>query len=144
MNWSIPFGFALAGAAPLLVAATEPAPPTIYVTVKNVTLAKGGLYVSLCRKAEFMTANCYKTEGQKVTKAGDHTFTFKNSEPGVYAVMVVHDINGNGKVDRNAYGAPAEPTGVSGRAPVAGQLPSFDTSSFRVGQKPIRITVSLI
>lgn len=143
MNPQMSLGLALAGAAPLLVAANEPVQPAVHVTVKNVTAAKGGLYVSLCRRAEFMTPKCYRTEGQKVAKAADHAFSFKNIEPGVYAVMAVHDVNGNGKVDRNAYGAPTEPSGVSGQAPVAGQLPSFNSSSFRVGAKPVRLNVSL-
>jgi uncharacterized protein (DUF2141 family) len=36
-----------------------------------------------------------------------------NLDPGQYAIILFHDENGNGKLDRNALGVPTEPYGFS-------------------------------
>ncbi len=47
------------------------------------------------------------------TAAPADTFVFVKVPPGRYAVAVQHDLNSNGAVDRNFFGAPKEPWGVS-------------------------------
>jgi uncharacterized protein (DUF2141 family) len=43
-----------------------------------------------------------------------NTFTISKSlAPGKYAISVYVDVNGNGKLDKNIFGAPKEPFGVS-------------------------------
>lgn len=53
-------------------------------------------------------------------------------QPGVYAVAVYHDQNGNHDFDRNAIGMPVEGYGFSNDAPTRFSLPAFDTVRFRV------------
>lgn len=127
-------------------AAAAAEPPTgteVIVTVRGVAQAQGGLYVNLCRKAEFLTPKCYKAVGRKVTRTGDYVVAFADVEPGSYAVLALHDVNGNRTLDRNGYGAPSEPSGVSGKGLVAGQLPQFDRSAFTVGASATRIALEL-
>ncbi|UUL82506.1 DUF2141 domain-containing protein [Sphingomonas qomolangmaensis] len=137
-------------AAMAFAATTAPAeagvPPLgtdVIVTVRGVAKAEGGLYVNLCRKPEFLTPKCYKALGRKVSKTGSYVVDFKDVEPGTYAVLAIHDVNGNRTLDRNGYGAPTEPSGVSGSGLVVGQLPEFDRSSFKVDTSIVHISLDL-
>lgn len=125
------------------VAATAQSGTDLIVTVRGVTKPQGGLYVNLCREAEFLTPKCYKVVGRKVTKTGDYVVMFANVEPGTYAVVALHDVNGNRDLDRNGYGAPIEPSGVSGKGFVAGQMPQFSRSAFTIGTTPMRVSLDL-
>lgn len=128
--------------APLVVGGASPA-PSVVVTIQGVQTATGVIYVSLCRKEEFMTPKCYQATGRRIAKAGSYIISFKSVEPGLYAVLAWHDVNGNKVLDRNGYGAPTEPTGVSGTGTQAGQLPQFARSSFTVSKDTVPLSIRL-
>lgn len=135
----------LASAAACTTAAVAQSPKAgteVVVTIRGVSKAQGDLYVNLCRKAEFLTPKCYKSAARKVTKTGEYVVPFANVEPGSYAVLALHDVNGNRALDRSGYGAPTEPSGVSGSF-VTGQMPQFDRSAFVVGASPTRLSLEL-
>ncbi len=127
----------------LVAAAAAPSGAAVVVTIQGVETATGAVYVSLCRQAEFMTPKCYRATGRKVTKAGNYVISFESVESGTYAVLAWHDVNGNKKLDRNSYGAPTEPTGVSGAGTQAGQLPQFARSSFMVTNSRVNLSIGL-
>jgi len=102
----IPALFALL--APL-AAANAPAGSDVIVTLTGVQKPTGAVYVSLCRRAEFMTPNCYKAAGRKVAQTGNYVIPFRSVEPGTYALLAFLDVNGNKKLDRNNYGSTGAP-----------------------------------
>lgn len=55
---------------------------------------------------------------------------FDDVPPGTYAVAVVHDENGNGRLDRNFLGIPSEGYGVSNNKTYAMTGPKWDESRF--------------
>ena len=55
---------------------------------------------------------------------------FKAIPKGIYAIAVVHDENGNGKLDTNFFGIPKEGVGVSNHARGHMGPPSFQDASF--------------
>ena len=55
---------------------------------------------------------------------------FRDVGPGRYAVAVLHDENGNGRLDTNALGIPSEPWGVSLGARPLMRAPRFDEAAF--------------
>lgn len=57
--------------------------------------------------------------------------------PGRYAIAVVHDENGNGKMDRALSLMPKEGYGFSRDAPVKFGPPSFKDAAFDVGPTPV-------
>ena len=59
--------------------------------------------------------------------------SFSNVEPGTYAIAVVHDENGNGKLDKNFVGVPSEGYGVSNNKTYALSAPKWDESTFKLG-----------
>jgi uncharacterized protein (DUF2141 family) len=66
-----------------------------------------------------------------------------NLDPGQYAIILFHDENGNGKLDKNALGVPTEPYGFSNN--VRGFLgpPSFEEAVMKVNadDKAVRIVL---
>lgn len=59
---------------------------------------------------------------------------FADLDPGVYAVAVSHDFNGNRQTDTNFLGMPKEPWGVSNNARPRFRAPSFDEAAVQLAQ----------
>jgi len=69
---------------------------------------------------------------------------FANLRPGTYAVAVVHDENGNGRLDRNLLGVPSEGYGVSNNRTYSLSSPKWDESKFTLAaNEPVVLRVSL-
>jgi uncharacterized protein (DUF2141 family) len=69
---------------------------------------------------------------------------FPSLPPGTYAVAVVHDENGNGRLDKNLLGVPTEGYGVSNNRTYALSSPKWDESKFTVGAgDPVVLRVNL-
>ncbi len=58
--------------------------------------------------------------------------TFTDIPAGDYSAVIYHDLNGNGKLDRNFFGKPKEPYGFSNNARNSFGIPDFDESSFEI------------
>jgi uncharacterized protein (DUF2141 family) len=70
--------------------------------------------------------------------------TFTNVTPGTYAVAVMHDENGNGKLDSNFLGIPTEGYGASNNHTHAMSAPTWDESKFEVkAGQDVRLGISL-
>lgn len=68
-------------------------------------------------------------------------FVFKNLAPGTYAVMINHDENGNGKLDRNFMGMPTEGYGFSNN-PTVMRKPTWEEARFELAaDKAIDVTL---
>jgi uncharacterized protein (DUF2141 family) len=78
-------------------------------------------------------------EGTKTVRVSIHgaeaTCSFDDLAPGTYAVAVVHDENGNGRLDKNFFGVPSEGYGVSKNHTYAMSSPKWDESKFVHGGK---------
>jgi uncharacterized protein (DUF2141 family) len=69
---------------------------------------------------------------------------FSNLEPGRYAIIVFHDENANGRLDKNFFGVPTEPYGFSNDAQGFLGPPSFDDASILLGARDEVAVVDLI
>jgi uncharacterized protein (DUF2141 family) len=70
---------------------------------------------------------------QKVTiVASSARCAFDNVAPGTYAVAVIHDENGNGKLDKSFFGVPTEGYGVSNNHTYSMSSPKWDESKFTI------------
>lgn len=63
---------------------------------------------------------------------------------GKYAIAVIHDENGNHKLDRNFLGIPKEGFGFANNPRVLMSPPSFETASTRVSCPETQIDIRLI
>jgi uncharacterized protein (DUF2141 family) len=68
--------------------------------------------------------------------------TFPDLKPGQYAVQVMHDENGNGKLDTNFLGLPVEGYGFSNNPQVM-RRPHFDEARFELGSENSSIQIRL-
>ncbi|WP_157219996.1 DUF2141 domain-containing protein [Flavisphingomonas formosensis] len=70
------------------------------------------------------------------------TIIFEGLAPGTYAVSLIHDENGNGKLDTR-LGIPREGIGFSRNPVVRFSAPKFPDASFTVADKPVSLTVQM-
>ena len=69
---------------------------------------------------------------------------FTNLRPGRYAVVALHDENGNGYLDKNFVGFPTEPYGFSNGAEGFLGPPSFSDAAMAIGAGDSAIRIELI
>jgi uncharacterized protein (DUF2141 family) len=71
------------------------------------------------------------------------TCDFPAISPGRYAVAVVHDENGNGRLDRNALGLPSEGVGASNMTGAHMGPPSFAGAAFAYDGRTQNLSVRM-
>lgn len=113
------------------------------VVVKGIRHATGTLYVSVCREAEFGSANCFRRAQRPVQGSPNERFAFLGVPAGTYAIHVIHDVNDNRSFDRDAYGAPAEPWGVSNNVRPDRRAPTFKEAAIKYDGTGMTLEVEL-
>jgi uncharacterized protein (DUF2141 family) len=116
-----------------LAANGEAATYEVKVTVTGLRSAKGQVLACLTAQPSGFPDCTGDPEAHHLTiPAGvDVTLDFRAVPPGVYAVSVVHDENGNGKLDKRLM-LPREGYGFSRDAPVRFGPPRFAAAAFAV------------
>jgi uncharacterized protein (DUF2141 family) len=112
---------------------------TVTITLENVLNDQGEILASLNTSETFMKGGgiaSYRGAAQK----GALTFNFSNVPPVVYAVSVLHDLNGNERMDFQPGGMPSEPYAMSGNDMSMGP-PSFEASQFTVGTEDVSLRI---
>jgi uncharacterized protein (DUF2141 family) len=129
-----------------LLLALAPAPtraePTGEIRVKVVGLAsdEGAVRFGLYNKKEtFATSDGPIVKGARPIKNRTCEFVIPNVPYGTYAVIVGHDVNGDGKVSRNPFSA--ELKGITNYSAKVLSFPDFDKAKFRLDQP--RMTVEI-
>lgn len=75
--------------------------------------------------------------------AGDGVYSLENAGEGEMAVLVYHDENANGRIDKNFIGIPREPLAISNNYQPKGP-PSFSRASFQAsGNVPVEISMEI-
>ena len=117
---------------------------TLKILIEGFSNDKGSAKISLCNsKEDFKRA--YKTFQSATVpiKNGKAEWTFSNLPFGTYAVKVYHDENNNGKLDKNAFGAPKERYGFSNNVRGSFGPPAFEKVSFVVNKAETIITIAI-
>jgi uncharacterized protein (DUF2141 family) len=131
----------LAVAAAGAAQAQTPAPTTCTpVEVHNVRPDQGSLMV----RAFDAAADYGKTPAATLQVKADAevvSFQLCGLRTGVVAISLFQDLNGNGTLDRNAFGIPSEPWGASG-SPSAFSAPTWETTQVPVDGKPVIVKLA--
>lgn len=106
----------------------EEKPGSITATVPNVTSSNGEVLFAMYSEDSFMKKEPEFAAKSEI-KNGKATAIFENVPEGNYAIVVLHDENGNGKMDFKAGGMPAENYGTSGNSMIYGP-PNWEDSNF--------------
>lgn len=127
MRTAIPLFLALLAAAP--AAAND-----LRVLVSGIESDQGEIACLLFQEEEGFPSRFDSASNQVKypAVAGMLTCTFPDVEPGRYAVSVVHDQNGNQKVDTSFIGTSKEPWGVTNNVRPPRRSPRFNEAAIWV------------
>ena len=124
----------------LAAPASAPAGLTLEIDIVKLRSDKGGVMVAL-----YNDASAYPGKADKAVRKAYVTIkelqahvAFKDLAPGEYAVSIIHDENGNQKVDSNFLGIPKEGLGASNDAKGFMGPPKYKDAKFDLrsdGQK---------
>ena len=112
---------------------------SITVTINNVPNDKGVVGYGLYSKDNFMVAAPVKAAESNITN-GKTTVTFEDVPLGTYAILCYHDSNGNGKMDFETNGMPAEAYGGSNNVMAMGP-PRWEDCKFELTEKPVELEI---
>jgi len=134
----------LIAAAALCVAPTFASAATLTVRIDGVRVQSGQLLVSVAGSEEAWNGTARPATATARTPGGEAVMDieFVDLPPGDYAVRVLHDENGNGRMDSNPLGMPLEGYGFSNN-PMVMRPATFDEARFTVGDDGALIVIAL-
>ncbi len=115
------------------------------VTIGNIETAKGSLYVALFNNENNFLEDGANPYGKIVPVKSKPTCTVEFDELpfGKYAIAVYHDLNNNGKLDKNMLGIPTEPYAFSNNPAVKWHSPTFQEAAIELRESKAAIAVEL-
>jgi len=117
--------------------------PSITVHVRNALPATGTVEVSLFNSEESFMQAVYLQQSGQISESGDFTAEFAGIEEGEYAVVVVHDENGNQAYDSGFLGFGKEGLGYSNKVRPWFGRPDFEETKFSVSTEWTEIEIAL-
>lgn len=111
----------------------------ITVTVENAKSDTGKIIVTLNTKDTFLKAQPIKSAIADIKK-GKATVTFENVQPGEYAILALHDLNGNQSMDFQANGMPKESYGTSNNSRNFGP-PLYEDAKFIFEKQDMNVSI---
>lgn len=133
-------------ALPLLLLGNSAATTTVTVDVSGLRNKAGTVYLCMTAKPKVFPRGCDSDPDRRVAaiKASDTgVMTLRDVAPGRYAIVLLHDENGNKRMDMSLF-LPKEGFGFSRDAPVRMSAPKFDAAAFDVAAgKPVHMTMKV-
>lgn len=127
---------------PLLGSAPPPEPVSLDIEVTGLRSSDGNIQACVWHGPEhFLTKRCAEFGRLVVVPAGPTVSLKIDLQPGEYAVSLIHDANGNHKLDTNLLGLPTEGVGFSRNPVLAFSKPSYASTRFEAGSAvaPIKV-----
>ena len=115
------------------------------VRIEGLKNQKGQVCLSIFAASQGFPGNSENAIEARCIKATQTPMAvnFSNLEAGNYAVAVIHDVNGDNTLNRNAFGIPTEGFGFSNNPEILTGPPKFDESSIFVTGSNTDIQVQL-
>ena len=114
----------------------------ILVTVEGITHENGIMVIALFDNKNNFNVDPIRFFKEPVKDLKSITVTFDNIDYNKYAISVYHDINENGKLDKNMIGIPTEPYGFSNNPRII-TGPSYEKSAFELKEKELKMNIRL-
>lgn len=136
-------GLGLALVAGLTAAAPAGQPQALGMVLEGLRSTRGQILVCVTRSADHFP-DCTKDPDKRhfAVAARSGAIPLGLVAPGDYAIAIVHDENGNGKLDTFA-GIPREGVGFSRNPVLRFGAPSFRSASFPVAGAPVEQAIRL-
>lgn len=117
---------------------------TLQIEIANIRDTRGTIRIGIYNNASDFPNEKKVFLNRIVTpQKGPLTLEIPDLPFGEYAIAIYHDLNGNGRLDKNMLGVPTEPYGFSGSAKGKWSAPRFGEAAFSFPQTNQRHTVSL-
>ena len=104
---------------------------SLTINVSGLKNNTGLLTVEIYNSKEKFLKTAYK-KGSSTIKTNSASVTFSDVPKGEYTVMVYHDINNNGKLDKSFIGMPKEPVACSNNAKGFMGPPKYEDAKFTI------------
>ena len=115
---------------------------TLIVRVGGLTSGEGNLrFVLFDSKMNYLKRPVRADVVEIMDQQG--TWTVEELPYGTYAVLVHHDINTSGTMERHWYGKPKEPTGASNDASAKFGPPKFEDAKFQLESPTLTLTITV-
>lgn len=115
----------------------------ITLTINGVESAQGRMMIAVYdSEAAFDKTDAVRAMSIRPV-AGSMTVPIADLEPGEYAVMLFHDVDGNEKLDTNMLGMPREPWGGSLEGKSVFGAPGWDDTRFSLGADGRAVRIDL-
>ncbi len=131
--------------APVQEGACDTHPFSMQITVENVRTATGTITVDVHDDdpAKFLKSGGKLARIRVPAVQGETQFCITVPKPGIYALAVYHDRNGNTKLDKTWIGLPSEPFGLSNNPPRRLAMPKHKDSAFEVNGPRTPVVINL-
>ena len=133
---------------PLMSRAQTKPTGTLTIRITGARNAKGKIGVTLFQDGQGFPDDTSKAIRQQSVEIDPNTMSaqviFKDVPQGIFAVSVLHDENGNGKMDKNFVGIPKEGYGASNSPKKKRRAPTFDEAKFSLNSAEQTIEITLI
>ena len=117
--------------------------PTLTVRISNALPATGTVEVTLFNSEETFLHEIYLQQSGEVSESGEFTANFVGLEEGEYAVVVIHDENGNNAYDSGFLGFGKEGLGYSKNAQPWFGRPDFNDVKLTIDSELTEIEIRL-
>jgi len=112
------------------------------VSIVGAKPATGQLLISIFDRSETWMKTPVASQTLNVAADGSSMGTF-SLPSGTYAIALIHDANGNGKMDTNALGITTEAFGFSNGARARFGPPAFTKAAFQLTDPCSHLTISI-
>lgn len=105
---------------------------TLEIEIEGIAAREGQILIAVYDQAEGWLKKPVRGLRQAVPAEGPLRLRLENLPEGEYAISVLHDANGNGRMDKNLVGMPTEAYGFSNDAAGSFGPPKFEEARFRL------------
>ncbi|MCG8330916.1 MAG: DUF2141 domain-containing protein [Chitinophagales bacterium] len=118
---------------------------TLNVQINNCRSSKGKVLIAVYNSKALFDEMEDGVAGKimPARKKEDIHLHFKDLAYGTYAVAAYHDLNDNGRLDKNLLGIPTEPYGFSNNPTVKWEPPTYDDALFNLKQESESLQITL-
>lgn len=117
-------------------------PTEVEIRILNVGDSRGTVRVALCTAAQWLKPEA--VAGAVVpAEEGVMRIVVPDVPPGTYGVLVHHDANADGEINRDFLGRPTEGIGFSRDAPMLFGPPRFKDAAVVVAEERVCLDVTL-
>jgi len=113
------------------------------VKLTNIKTKSKILFVGLYRKSDEFPELTKTWKNAKIKSTSNESTIEFDVPYGEYAIAVFHDLNGNGKLDKNLFGYPSEAFGFSNNIRPKFSSPDFSDCKHAFNQNSNTLTIEL-